>query len=77
MRAIRDEDPAGVTRILFVSNLSHERLNGYLTELTEKAWVEEVAVGARRAWKLTPEGRRVAIELDRVNRLMDDFGLGL
>jgi predicted transcriptional regulator len=77
LRAVRDEKVAAVTRLLFLANLSHDRLTGYLKELQEKGWVREDSNENRRVFELTEEGRAVLLEIERVARFMDDFGLGL
>lgn len=74
---MRDEKKAGVTRLLFMANLSHDRLTGYLRELIEKKWLVEEDDAGRRLWSLSEEGRSVLLELERVTRFMDDFGLEL
>lgn len=77
LRGVRDEERAGVTRLLLLANLSHPRLMEYLKELEQKAWVQRVEEGGRNHWVVTDEGKRVIGELSRVERLMQDFGLEL
>lgn len=77
LAAVRGEKQAAVTRLLFLANLSHDRLTAYLKELVDRGWLLEQEANNRRSWSLTEEGRRVLIELDRIHRFMDDFGLEL
>lgn len=77
LRGIRDEGRAGVTRLLLLANLSHPRLVAYLEELESKGWVESTEEGGRTLWQITSRGREVLAELARVEKVMQDFGLGL
>jgi len=77
LRAIKGEPGIGTTRLLFLANLSHERLHEYLEEVVGRAWVTEGAEGDRRVYSITGEGQRVLGELDRIDRFMQDFGMGL
>lgn len=77
LTAVRDEEHAGVTRLLFLANLSHDRLKEYLDELDQRGWVSREVDGNRTLWQLTEQGRATLIELRKVQRLMADFGLGL
>jgi predicted transcriptional regulator len=77
LRAIKNEPGIGTTRLLFLANLSHERLQEYLQEVLRRAWVQETLEGDRRTYAVTPEGQRLLGELDRIDRFMQDFGMGL
>lgn len=79
LRAIRDEGEAYTTRLLLIANLTHSRLQGHVAELQARGWIEpgDGAGGERRAWRLTPEGRRVLEGLEKVEATMQDFGLRL
>lgn len=75
--AIDREGEAHTNRILLLANLSYARLQGLLDELQAKAWIAPVPATERKAWTLTPEGRKVRASLASVVDLMDDFGLRL
>lgn len=77
LRAIKNEPGIGTTRLLFLANLSHERLQEYLEEVLRRGWVAETPEGDRRTYSVTEEGQRVLGELDRIDRFMQDFGMGL
>lgn len=77
LRAIKSEPGIGVTRLLFMANLSHERLHEYLQEVLRRAWIEERLEGDRRTYFVTVEGQRFLGELDRIDRFMQDVGMSL
>lgn len=77
LRAVKTEPKIGTTRLLFLANLSHERLLEYLGEVVAKGWVLEVPEGDRRTYELTGDGQKFLGELDRIDRFMQDFGMGL
>lgn len=79
LRAVQAEEPAQVTRLLFVANLSHPRLKEYLDELEDKGWIAETGAGAegRKAWTMTSAGHGVLAEMRRVEAVMEDYGLWL
>lgn len=77
LRAIKNEPSIGTTRLLFLANLSHERLQEYLGELKQRGWIAEEPQSDRRGYRLTEVGQRSLGELDRIDRLMADFGMNL
>ncbi len=76
LRAVRDEGEAYTTRVLMLANLTHAKLQDLVEDVQKRGWLEEVA-GVRKAWKLTPLGAEALAGLERVDKLMQDFGLGL
>ncbi len=77
MRAVHQEGVAQVTRLQLLANLPHTRLKSHLDDLVAKGWIEELDENGRRAWRLSPAGREVLQELERVEEAMQDFGLAL
>ncbi len=77
LRAVHREGRAQITRLQMLANLPHTRLRGHLDDLTAKGWLEELEDDGRRAWRLTPKGRDVLHELERMEEAMQDFGLAL
>ena len=77
LRAVRDEGEAQTNRVLLRANLSYQRLQGQIADLEAKGWIERLAQGDRKAWRLTTEGTRVLASLESVEDLMSDFGLPL
>ncbi len=73
LRVLRDDGPIHVTRLLAKSNMNHVRLKPYLEELSGRAWVSEDA----GQWLLTPDGRAAVLHLERIERSLGDFGMGL
>lgn len=76
LRAVRDEGEAYTTRVLLLANLTHAKLQDLVEDLQKRGWLEEVA-GTRKAWRLTVQGTEALAALERVDHLMQDFGLGL
>lgn len=77
LRAVKNEPGIGTTRLLFLANLSHERLQEYLGDALKRGWVAETLDADRRTYGLTGEGQKFLGELDRIDRFMQDFGMGL
>lgn len=76
--AIQDEGPVGVTRLLTVVNLTHAKLQELLSRFESDGWIQEVRDGDERSrWVITPRGEHVLADLRRVDRVMQDHGLGL
>ena len=77
LKAMKDEPGIGTTRLLFLANLSHDRMQDYVADLVARGFALEAPEGDRRTYRITDEGQRLLGELDRINRVMGDFGLGL
>jgi predicted transcriptional regulator len=77
LRAVKNEDGIGTTRLLFLANLSHERLLEYVGEALKRAWIVEETKDDRKTYHLTDAGQRILTELDRIERLMADFGMSV
>jgi predicted transcriptional regulator len=75
LHATNVEPGIGTTRLLFLSNLSHDRLTDYLAELKDKGLVEERDNDGRRNYHLTEKGHRFLAEVRRIQNFMADFGL--
>jgi predicted transcriptional regulator len=75
LHAANSEPGVGTTRLLFLSNLSHDRLTDYLSELKSKGLVEERENEGRRNYYLTDKGHRFLAEVRRIQGFMADFGL--
>lgn len=75
LHAINREDGIGTTRLLFLSNLSHERLRDYLGDLRARGLIGEREDAARRSYHLTDKGHRFLAEVQRIRSFMADFGL--
>lgn len=74
LHAVSQEPGIGTTRLLFLSNLSHDRLLDYLAELKQKGLVEEQGE-PKRAYFITDKGRRLLVEVAKIQTFMADFGL--
>lgn len=77
MAAMRDKkDPIVPTHLLYKSNLSHDRLKGYIDELKEKNFIAEVAdKKGRKRYSLTTEGFRFLEGFKQLREFTKSFGL--
>lgn len=77
LRAVKQEPEAGTTRLLLLANLSHDRLQEYLSDALTRGLLVPDDSGDKKTFKLTPKGQDVLTELDRIQRVMADFGMSL
>jgi len=77
LRALAREPGIGSTRLLAAANLSTDRLQGYLAEMRDRGLLLERDLDGRRAFELSETGRRLLVELERIDRFMGDFGMSL
>lgn len=78
MRVIQDEgeNGAGPTKILYIANLSHDRLTQYLDELVQKELVKPTDGNENnRTYLLTEKGHEFLREFARVERFSQAFGI--
>jgi predicted transcriptional regulator len=77
LHAVNAEPGIGITRLLFLSNLSHDRLTDYLGELKGKGLLDERESEGRKAFHLTDRGHVFLAEVGRIKSFMADFGLDM
>lgn len=77
LHSVHAEPGIAPTRLLFLSNLSHERLTDYLGDLKQRGLVEEREESARKSYHMTPAGERFLGELSKIQSFMRDFGLDI
>ena len=77
LAAIKREGPVGVTRLLVVANLTHNKLVELLSAFEKDGWVTPDRTNERTQWTLTERGERVLSDLRRVDAVMQDHGLGV
>lgn len=75
LHAVNREPGIGITRLLFLSNLSHDRLTDYVSELRSKELLDERENEGKKAFHLTDRGHRFLAEIHRIKNFMADFGL--
>jgi predicted transcriptional regulator len=78
MRVIQDEgdNGAGPTKILYIANLSHDRLTQYLDELVQKELIKPTDERENnRTYLLTEKGREFLKEFVRVEHFSEAFGI--
>jgi len=65
------------THILYKSNLSHQMLTDYLSELIEKSFIiEEVDKKGKKFYVLTDKGFNYLSEYKLIRDFADSYGLG-
>jgi predicted transcriptional regulator len=75
LHAANTEPGIATTRLLFLSNLSHDRLTEYLGELKQKGLIQESEAEGRRSYRLSDKGHVFLAEVRRIQSFMADFGL--
>ncbi|HLC32169.1 MAG TPA: DUF4364 family protein [Candidatus Nanoarchaeia archaeon] len=63
------------THILYKSNLSHQMLEEYLSELIEKEFITEIKVKKERSYAITPKGSQFLEQYRSIIEFTDSFGL--
>ena len=63
------------TRLMYRSNLSYNLMKSYMAELKEKGMIAEVVVKKRRFIALTESGRQFMVQLRKMRKFLDSFGL--
>lgn len=77
LRAVKAEPGVGMTRLLLIANMSTERLQSYLADMATRGLVTEALEDGRRRYWITTDGQRVLTELEKIDRFMANFGMGL
>jgi predicted transcriptional regulator len=77
LKVIRERDGRiKPTHILYKSNLSHQMMEEYLSELMGKKFVVEVSNGKTRTYKITDKGRNFLEKYTMIADFATSFGLG-
>ncbi|MBI4147989.1 hypothetical protein HY490_01735 [Candidatus Woesearchaeota archaeon] len=63
------------THLLYKSNLSHERMKGYLEELKEKKLITELQEKEKLFFAITDDGRRFLMQYKQLKEFTEAFGL--
>lgn len=63
------------THLLYKSNLSHERMKGYVEELKEKSMLIEVQEEEKSFFEITDQGRKFLMQYHQLQELTEAFGL--
>ena len=77
LKAIQDKKNARIkpTHLLYKSNLSYKRLQGYLDELKQRGLVTEVEEKEHRMITLTDQGFKFLQDYQQVRAFTEAFGL--
>lgn len=77
LRVIEKEQGRRVkpTHILYKANLSHKLLKEHLNFLLQKGYVQVELDGNHTYYRITPTGQKFLVELRRVEKLSQAFGL--
>ncbi len=63
------------THLLYKSNLSHERMKGYIEELKQKRLLTEMAEKDKIFFAITEQGRRFLMQYKQLTEFAEAFGL--
>lgn len=63
------------THLLYKSNLSHQRMKGYLEELKAKKLLQEVQEDTKTFFIITDDGRRFLQQYYQLKEFTEAFGL--
>ncbi len=74
---IEEHGKARPTRILYLANLSHDRLKRYIDDLLSKNLIEEDKENIHVTYVLTNKGRRFLVEFRKVEELLNAFGFAI
>jgi predicted transcriptional regulator len=77
LKAVQDEGKARTTHILYKSNLSHDRLSKYLTNLEETGLLTRSEDAEKVFFQITEKGQRFLSEFRRMEAFADAFGLDI
>ncbi len=76
LRAIQEKDgKIKPTHILYKSNLSHQMMEEYLTELKGKKFIEEIETERSKTYTLTEKGHRYIQKYKLIQEFTSSFGL--
>lgn len=64
------------THILYKSNLSHQMMEEYISELKEKDFIKEVKKDKGKTFLITEKGLKYLNEFDMIKNFATSFGLG-
>lgn len=63
------------THILYKSNLSHQMLSEYISELKEKEMIIEISKGTSKTYSLTQKGYDYLNKYKMIREFISSFGL--
>lgn len=64
------------THILYKSNLSHDMMDLYMSELKEKELIKEIKKEKSRTYIITEKGLEYLNQYKRISEFTESFGLG-
>ena len=63
------------THLLYKSNLSHQRMKGYLEELKAKKLIDEIKEDSKTFFVITDDGLRFLQQYHQLKEFTEAFGL--
>lgn len=76
LKVIRDRNGRiKPTHILYKSNLSHQMMEEYMTELKEKDFIKEIKKENSKTYLITEKGLKYLNEFDMIRNFATSFGL--
>ena len=64
------------THILYKSNLSHQMMDDYLSELIDKGFILEKVEKKSKTYSITDKGRKYLSQYGLIQEFTNSFGLG-
>ncbi len=77
LSAIKEDEDAKITHILYKANLSYDRLSRYLEELEESELIQTIDSGDRSLYRITERGQKFLVEFRRMEEFAEAFGLDI
>ena len=65
------------THIVYKANLTHARLKEYLDFLISKEFIEEKKAGSETFFMITPKGAKFLVDINKLRKISDAFGVPL
>jgi predicted transcriptional regulator len=63
------------THLLYKSNLSHNKMKEYLTELVKKDMISENEEEGKKSYLITEKGTEFLTEFRRIKKFSESFGI--
>jgi len=75
LKAVRDHNKIGPTRLLYASNLSPQMFKEYTDELVNKEFVTITQQKNKKIFQLTDKGYKFLEEYQTITKFIENFGL--
>ncbi|MEM3832425.1 MAG: winged helix-turn-helix domain-containing protein [Thermoprotei archaeon] len=75
LKTINEEGKTPITRIMYGSRLPYDRLITMLDYLVKKGLVKKIEDNEKKYYILTEKGMKLLDEIERLQKILDKFGL--